>query len=199
PRGPQAAAQRVARLRPRRRRSKRRCDSTSAERAAQERVRSKLRTWAAAPDGAQALAVWASGSSPRAGPVSWQPCARVGRLPPSRGSCARMVFHTPCDASSHEKRPPVASFSSPPLALDRRCCRERVPAKCFPIVLLALRCAPLMQRSTCFEILRRLLAAVADHFIFHRLTLVERGQPGTLDRGDMDEYISAAALGLNES
>src|SRR5262245_46132997 len=34
-------------------------DSTSAERAAQERVRSKLRTWAAAPDGAQAPAVWA--------------------------------------------------------------------------------------------------------------------------------------------
>src|SRR5262249_56939742 len=56
-----------------------------------------------------------------------------------------------------------------------------------------------MQRSTRFEILRRFLAAVADHFIFHRLTLVERGQPGTLDRGDMDEYISAAALGLNES
>src|SRR5262249_57019689 len=33
-------------------------DSTSAERAAQERVRSKLRTWAAAPDEPQAPAVW---------------------------------------------------------------------------------------------------------------------------------------------
>ena len=43
-------------------------DSTSAERAAQERVRSKLRTWAAAPDGAQAPAVWAWGSGLRAGP-----------------------------------------------------------------------------------------------------------------------------------
>src|SRR5215475_4481532 len=57
----------------------------------------------------------------------------------------------------------------------------------------------LMQRSTCFEILRRLLAAVADHFIFDRLTLVESGQAGALDRGDVDEYIFAAALGLNES
>src|SRR5262249_22360468 len=86
--------------------------------------------------------------------------------------------------------------------LDRRCYGERVPAKCFPIVLLALRCAPfkmLMQRATCFEILRRLLAAVADHFIFDRLTLVESGQAGALDRGDMDEYIITAAQGLNES
>src|SRR5215469_17543873 len=55
------------------------------------------------------------------------------------------------------------------------------------------------QRSTCFEILRRLLAAVADHFIFDRLTLVESGQAGALDRGDMDEYVFAAALRLNES
>src|SRR6516225_2296039 len=68
----------------------------------------------------------------------------------------------------------------------------------FPIVLLAPSCAPLMQRSTCLEILRRLLAAVADHFVFDRLTLVESGQAGALDRGDMDEHIFAAALGLNE-
>src|SRR5205807_6232812 len=86
-------------------------DSTSAEHAAQEPVRSKLRTWAAAPAGAQAPAVWAWGSSLRAAPVFWQPCARVGWLLPSRGSCARTVFHTPCDASSHEKRPRVASSS----------------------------------------------------------------------------------------
>src|SRR5262245_58479118 len=84
-------------------------DSTSAERAAQERVRSKLRTWAAAPDGAQAPAVWAWGSGLRAAPVSWRPCARVGWLLPARGSCARTVFHTPCGASFREKRPRVAS------------------------------------------------------------------------------------------
>src|SRR5262249_28680626 len=70
-----------------------------------------LRTWAVAPDGAQALAVWAWGSSLRAGPVSWRPCARVARLPTSRGSCARTVFRTPCDASSHERRLRVASSS----------------------------------------------------------------------------------------
>src|SRR5262249_37679351 len=68
-------------------------DSTSAERAAKERVRSKPRTWTAAPGGAQAPAVWAWGSGLRAAPVSWRPCARVGWLLPSRGSCARTVFH----------------------------------------------------------------------------------------------------------
>src|SRR5262249_49053167 len=52
-------------------------------------------------------------------------------------------------------------------------------------------------RSARFEIVRRLLAAVAD--VFDHLTLVERVQAGTLDRGDMDEYVSAAALRLNES
>src|SRR5262249_3981823 len=71
------------------------------ERAA--RYRSKLRrTWATAPDGAQALAFSAWGSSLRAGPVSWPPCARAGWPPPSRGSCARTAFHTPCGASSRE-------------------------------------------------------------------------------------------------
>src|SRR6516162_1691627 len=76
---------------------------------------SKLRTtWAAAPDAVHHPGVWAWGSSLRAEPVSWQPCAHVGRLPPSRGSCAQTVFHTPCDASSHEKRPRVASSSLGP-------------------------------------------------------------------------------------
>src|SRR5262249_38228952 len=31
------------------------------------------------------------------------------------------------------------------------------------------------------------------------LTFVERGQAGALDRGDMDEYVFAAVLRLNES
>src|SRR5262249_31183780 len=57
----------------------------------------------AAPDAAQAPAVWAAGSSLRAAPVSWQLCARVERLLPSRGFCARTVFRRPCDASFHEK------------------------------------------------------------------------------------------------
>src|SRR5262249_20213219 len=82
------------------------------------------------------------------------------------------------------------------LSSRRGCSRllsRRSTCKMFPIVLLALRCAPLMQRSTRFEILRRLLAAVADHFVFDRLTLVESGQAGALDRGNMDEHIFAAA------
>src|SRR5262249_47813845 len=54
---------------------------------------------AAAPDAGRAPAVWAAGSSLRAAPVSWQLCARVGRLLPSRGFSARTVFRTPCDAS----------------------------------------------------------------------------------------------------
>src|SRR5262245_48352452 len=56
-----------------------------------------------------------------------------------------------------------------------------------------------LTRSTRFEVVRRLLAAVGDHFIFDHLTLVERAQAGALDRGAMDEYISAAVLRFNES
>src|SRR5262249_45026109 len=53
--------------------------------------------------------------------------------------------------------------------------------------------------STRFEILRRLLAAVADQLVFDHLTFVERGQASALDRGDMNEYVFAAILRLNES
>src|SRR5215475_588541 len=53
--------------------------------------------------------------------------------------------------------------------------------------------------STRFEILRRLLAAVADQLVLDHLTFVERAQAGALDRGDMDEYVFAAVLRLNES
>src|SRR5262249_6999635 len=53
--------------------------------------------------------------------------------------------------------------------------------------------------STDFEIVRRLLAAIADNFKFDHLPLVERAQAGALDGGDMDEDIFAATLGLNES
>jgi len=56
-----------------------------------------------------------------------------------------------------------------------------------------------MSGSTRFEILRRLLAAVADQLVFDHLTFVERGQASALDRGDMDEYVFAAILRLNES
>ena len=55
-----------------------------------------------------------------------------------------------------------------------------------------------LSRSTRFEIVRRLLAAVADHFIVDHLALVEGAQAGPLDRGDMDEHVSAAVLRLNE-
>src|SRR6516225_5761176 len=58
-----------------------------------------------------------------------------------------------------------------------------------------MRLAP----STRFEIVRRFLAAITDNLIFDHLTLVERTQAGTLDSGDMDEHVSAAVLGLNES
>src|SRR5262249_54821174 len=54
-------------------------------------------------------------------------------------------------------------------------------------------------RSTDLEVVRRLLAAIADNLIFDCLTLVERIKAGTLDSGDMDEHVSAAVLGLNES
>src|SRR5262245_12432898 len=54
-------------------------------------------------------------------------------------------------------------------------------------------------RSTDFKVVRRLLAAITDNLIFDRLTLVERTKAGTLDSGDMDEHVSAAIFGLNES
>src|SRR6516162_11816430 len=55
-----------------------------------------------------------------------------------------------------------------------------------------------MSRSAHFEIFRRLLAAVADQLVFDHLTLVERAQARAFDRGDMDEYVFAAVLRLNE-
>jgi hypothetical protein len=54
-------------------------------------------------------------------------------------------------------------------------------------------------RSTDLEVVRRLLTAIADNLIFDCLTLVERTKAGTLDSRDMDEHVSAAVLGLNES
>jgi hypothetical protein len=48
-----------------------------------------------------------------------------------------------------------------------------------------------LSRSAGLEVVRRLLAAVADHFVFDHLPLVERAQSGALDRGDMDEHVSA--------
>ena len=76
--------------------------------------------------------------------------------------------------------------------------------KCFPICCwrwTRRQAVDEARASTRFEIVRRLLPTVADHFIFDHLTFVERAQAGTFDRGDgdMDEYISAAVLGLNES
>src|SRR5262249_36853217 len=54
-------------------------------------------------------------------------------------------------------------------------------------------------RLTDLQIVRRFLAAITENLIFDRLTLVERTKAGTLDGGDMDEHVSAAVLGLNES
>jgi hypothetical protein len=54
-------------------------------------------------------------------------------------------------------------------------------------------------RSTDFDVLGRLLTTITDNFIFDRLTLIERTKAGTFDSGDMDEHVSAAILGLNES
>jgi len=54
-------------------------------------------------------------------------------------------------------------------------------------------------RSTDLDVLGRLLTAITDNLIFDRLTLIERTKAGTFDSGDMDEYVSAAILRLNES
>ena len=54
-------------------------------------------------------------------------------------------------------------------------------------------------RSTDFDVLGRLLTTITDNLIFDSLTLIERTKAGTFDSRDMDEHISAAVLGLNES
>jgi hypothetical protein len=54
-------------------------------------------------------------------------------------------------------------------------------------------------RLTDLQIVRRFLTAITENLIFDRLTLVERTKAGTLNSRDMDEHVSAAVLGLNES
>jgi hypothetical protein len=54
-------------------------------------------------------------------------------------------------------------------------------------------------RLTDLQIVRRFLTAITNNLIFDCLTFIERMKAGTFHGGDMDEYISAAALGLNES
>jgi hypothetical protein len=54
-------------------------------------------------------------------------------------------------------------------------------------------------RSTDLDVLGRLLTTITDNLIFDRLTLIERTKAGTFDSRDMDEHVSAAVLGLNES
>src|SRR5215468_273774 len=58
---------------------------------------------------------------------------------------------------------------------------------------------PQVSWSANLEILRRLLAAIADDLEFDRLTLVERRKAGAFHGRDMDEHVLAPALGLNES
>jgi hypothetical protein len=77
-------------------------------------------------------------------------------------------------------------------------CRVVVAIECFSLARCDIK-KMRVSRSTRFEIVRRFLPAVADHFVFDHLTLVERSQTGALDRGDMDEYVSAAVLRRNES
>src|SRR5262245_45976224 len=54
-------------------------------------------------------------------------------------------------------------------------------------------------RSTDLDVLGRLLTTISDDLIFDSLTLIQRTKAGTFDSRDMDEHVSAAVLGLNES
>src|SRR6266446_1716736 len=49
------------------------------------------------------------------------------------------------------------------------------------------------------EVFGGLLAPIAGNFVLNDLPLVESAQAGTLDRGNVDEHVLAAALRLNES
>jgi len=59
--------------------------------------------------------------------------------------------------------------------------------------------APLRPASADLEVLCRFLAAIAHDLILDDLSLIERAEPGALDRRDVDENILAAALRLNEA
>jgi len=52
---------------------------------------------------------------------------------------------------------------------------------------------------TDLQIVRRFLTAITNNLIFDCLTFIERMKAGTFHGGDIHEYISAAALALNES
>src|SRR5712691_11053181 len=55
------------------------------------------------------------------------------------------------------------------------------------------------ERLADFEVFRRFLPAVAHDFILNGLPLVEGAQSRALDRGNVHEYVLAAALRLNEA
>src|SRR6185295_12864244 len=48
------------------------------------------------------------------------------------------------------------------------------------------------------EVLRGLFAAILDKVVFNRLVFIEGREPGTLDRGDMDEHVPVATGRLDE-
>ena len=51
-----------------------------------------------------------------------------------------------------------------------------------------------VRSSADFELLRRFLAAIADDFVLDRLPLIEAGQAGPLDCGNVDKGVLAAAF-----
>src|ERR1700704_34430 len=49
------------------------------------------------------------------------------------------------------------------------------------------------------EVFSRGLAAVRDFLVLHRLSLIERGKTGLLDRRNMNEHVLAAIAGLDKT
>src|SRR6202012_2079296 len=55
------------------------------------------------------------------------------------------------------------------------------------------------RRSGNLQVFCRRLAAVLHEVVFDDLVFVQRGESGALDRGDVDEHVPVAALGLDEA
>src|SRR5438132_3740331 len=62
-----------------------------------------------------------------------------------------------------------------------------------------IRGSPYRGNRLDFQVLGRGLAAIGDLFVFHRLTFIERGQPGLLNCRNVNKNVLAARSGLDES
>ena len=75
--------------------------------------------------------------------------------------------------------------------------KQKPPASCRGETILE-RTSGRLTNLRDLQVLSRGLAAIFNELIFDGLVFVQGGEPGTLDRGDMDEHVLIADSGLDE-